>query len=32
VNSRNGYRHREFDTRVGSLDVSIPKLVHPSPV
>jgi putative transposase len=26
VNSRNGYRHREFDTRVGSLDVAIPKL------
>src|SRR5664279_149253 len=26
VNSRNGYRHREFDTRVGSLDVGIPKL------
>ncbi len=26
VNSRNGYRHRELDTRVGTLDVSIPKL------
>src|SRR5512143_669977 len=26
TNSRNGYRHREFDTRVGTLDVAIPKL------
>jgi len=26
VNSRNGYRHRAFDTRVGTLDVAIPKL------
>lgn len=26
VNSRNGYRHRDFDTRAGSLDVAIPKL------
>jgi putative transposase len=26
VNSRNGYRHREFDTRAGTLDVAIPKL------
>ncbi|MEU5843638.1 IS256 family transposase [Rhodococcus sp. NPDC047139] len=26
VNVRNGYRHRDFDTRVGTLDVSIPKL------
>jgi hypothetical protein len=26
VNTRNGYRHRDFDTRVGTLDVSIPKL------
>ena len=26
VNSRNGYRHRELDTRVGSIDVAIPKL------
>ncbi|WP_157114426.1 IS256 family transposase, partial [Nocardia gamkensis] len=26
VNSRNGYRHREFDTRVGTIDVAIPKL------
>ena len=26
VNSRNGYRHRDFDTRVGTMDVAIPKL------
>ena len=26
TNSRNGYRHREFDTRTGTLDVAIPKL------
>jgi putative transposase len=26
VNSRNGYRHRDFDTRVGTLDVTVPKL------
>lgn len=26
VNSRNGYRHRDFDTRAGTLDVAIPKL------
>lgn len=26
VNQRNGYRHRDFDTRVGTLDLSIPKL------
>jgi len=26
TNSRNGYRHRDFDTRAGSLDVAIPKL------
>ena len=26
VNIRNGYRHRDFDTRVGTLDVAIPKL------
>jgi transposase-like protein len=26
VNQRNGYRHREFDTRAGTLDVAIPKL------
>ena len=23
---RNGYRHRDLDTRVGTLDVAIPKL------
>jgi transposase-like protein len=26
VNRRNGCRHREFDTRAGTLDVAIPKL------
>ncbi|MCP2320915.1 Transposase, Mutator family [Nocardia amikacinitolerans] len=26
VNFRNGYRHRDFDTRVGAIDVAIPKL------
>ena len=26
TNSRNGYRHRDFDTRAGSIDVAIPKL------
>jgi transposase-like protein len=26
VNRRNGYRHRDFDTRAGSLDVAVPKL------
>jgi putative transposase len=26
VNSRNGYRHRELDTRIGTLDVAVPKL------
>ena len=26
INVRNGYRHRDFDTRVGTLDVAIPKL------
>ena len=26
VNIRNGYRHPEFDTRAGTLDVVIPKL------
>ena len=26
VNSRNGYRHRDFGTRAGTLDVPIPKL------
>jgi putative transposase len=26
VNVRNGYRHRDFDTRAGTLDVAIPRL------
>jgi putative transposase len=26
VNSRNGTRHRDFDTRVGTIDLAIPKL------
>ena len=26
VNTRNGYRHRDFDTRLGTMDVAIPKL------
>lgn len=26
VNQRNGYRHRDFDTRTGTLDVAVPKL------
>ncbi len=26
VNHRNGYRHRELDTRAGTIDVAIPKL------
>lgn len=26
VNHRNGYRHRDFDTRAGTIDVAIPKL------
>ncbi len=26
TNSRNGYRHRELDTRVGTIDVAVPKL------
>jgi putative transposase len=25
-NRRNGYRHRDFDTRAGTIDVGIPKL------
>ena len=25
-NSRNGYRHRDFDTRAGTIDMAIPKL------
>lgn len=30
TNQRNGYRHRQFDTRAGTLDVAIPKLRHGS--
>jgi len=30
TNQRNGYRHRQFDTRAGSLDLAIPKLRHGS--
>jgi putative transposase len=26
VNRRNGYRHRDFDTRAGTLDLAVPKL------
>ncbi|MDE1675560.1 transposase, partial [Nocardia gipuzkoensis] len=26
VNASNGYRHRDFDTRVGTIDVAVPKL------
>src|SRR3984957_18228326 len=26
ANQRNGYRHRQFDTRAGTLDLAIPKL------
>jgi transposase-like protein len=26
TNRRNGYRHRDFDTRAGTLDVAVPKL------
>jgi transposase-like protein len=26
VNCRNGYRHRDWDTRIGTLDLAIPKL------
>lgn len=28
TNTRNGYRHRQQDTHVGSIDVAIPKLRH----
>ena len=28
TNTRNGYRHRALDTRVGTIDVAIPKLRH----
>ena len=30
VNQRNGYRHRDFDTRAGTLDLATPKLRHDS--
>jgi len=30
VNRRNGYRHRDFDTRAGTLDIAIPKLCQGS--
>src|ERR1700752_3695402 len=30
TNQRNGYRQRKFDTRAGSLDLTIPKLRHGS--
>lgn len=30
VNHRNGYRHRLLDTRVNTVDVTIPKLRHGS--
>ena len=30
TNQRNGYRHRQFDTRTGTLDLAIPKLRHGS--
>ena len=26
VNQRNGYRHRDLDTRVGTIDIAVPKL------
>ncbi len=26
VNSRNGYRHRDLDTRAGTIDLAVPKL------
>jgi putative transposase len=26
VNSRNGYRHRDYDTRAGTVDLAVPKL------
>jgi putative transposase len=30
TNTRNGYRHREWDTRAGTIDVAVPKLRHGS--
>ncbi len=32
TNRRNGYRHRDLDTRAGSLDVAIPQLRRSSVV
>ena len=26
VTQRNGYRHRELDTRIGTIDVAVPKV------
>ena len=28
VNHRSGYRHRDLGTRVGTIDVAVPKLRH----
>lgn len=28
VNIRNGYRERDWDTRVGSIELAVPKLRH----
>lgn len=30
VDRRNGYRHRDFDTRAGTIDVAVPTLRHGS--
>lgn len=30
VNHHNGYRHRPLDTRIGTVDVTVPKLRHSS--
>ena len=30
VNRRNGYRHRDFDTRAGSIEVAVPTLLQGS--
>ncbi|AWT27181.1 hypothetical protein Csp1_24330 [Corynebacterium provencense] len=30
TNRRNGYRHRDLDTRVGTVDVAVPKLLSGS--
>jgi putative transposase len=30
VNSRNGYRHRDWDTRAGTVELAVPKLRHGS--